>query len=1022
MRKEGFKRMKSKRVIIAVIVLSAVLAAPAGAEVLYGPASRPSGRTDTQPTSSERAVPAPAGEVAEAPATQPATQPTSGPSEPEGVSVAFNNMEVTKVADWLSEQLELPVLISEAAKDKKLTMVSKEKVPKDVAMTLIRRALLDAGLMVEQLDTFARIRPVEEVMQAHLPELGPDESAGSVADPMVIVSKTFVIAHCGVDRVVAVITPMKSSWAHLIADPNTDRLVVTDTAASVRRLERVIAALDTPLAEQTKTEIIELEHGDPSEIIWILRWLIAGRMGIEVEDITTGGEARGGGRPGMSSRGPSRPSGASDGVTRVEAATTPVTLVPHVSRNWIIAVAPAPVMKQIVAWAREFDKPRDDEASYELVEVQYADVEDVARQLERTIGQMPNPELREATYVVPFVESRKVIIFGSTAGRDIVRKLLAELDVEDASRRARRTFDLKYADATEMATRIESLFSGLEVSYKSDWGTSYYRDRDAAKVTVVADARRNAVTVVTDPDTMEDIAKLIAEEDKPVSVAEALPKIYTLKYVDPGEACELLQVMFGVKPEREMSFWDRYYGTGGGSTAKAVGRLQGQFTFQVLSSSNKLVVSAKNPAHFEVVDEIIERIDQPQEVGLPAIVELNHANAEDLCEQLNALLAEPGTLASIRRADRSLSEYDRDADTGTADSRNQPSRDRNQPPRAAPGEMVFWWQSFRRPEGQVPASNLVGRIRIVPVYRRNAIMVMAPEGYKESILELIGKLDEPGRQVTIRAQIGEIQHDTQTTLGLRLATDPGLLNLGDTAVALSGSAAYEGIFGETLTVNGRTSFFALLNLLLKEFDMKILQQPSVTTCDNEAANFFVVQDVPTLKESRESAEGTTTVTAIEYRAVGTMLQVRPHITQMGNVDLVINLEISRILPGATFFGNPTIDRREVTTHVVVGDGQTVMLSGIITQEDFDEVRRWPLLGDLPLLGKLFRSVDTGTRNRELVVFITPFVLSNETGADAHANRGRQTIEQLEAVFNGAGAAEASPAPAAASASAAGGGQ
>ncbi|NLF30520.1 MAG: hypothetical protein GX591_06495 [Planctomycetes bacterium] len=993
--------MKYMHGILGLLVLLAVTAAPLVAQSTSRSTTEPS---DAVAAAAPADAPAPQPVAASGPASQPSSQPASSqPSEPEGMSVAFNNMEVPKVADWLADQFKLPVLISDAAKDKKLTVVCKVKLPADQVLALIRREMMDKGLMLERLDTYIRIRPVEEVMQAHLPELGPDESVADLADPMAIVSKTFVIVHCGVDRVVAVIEPMKSPWARVVVDPNTRRMVVTDTVANLLRFERVIATLDTPLADQTRTEIIRLEHGDASEIISIVRWLIAGRMGIQVEDITTaGGPSRGGARPGAMPGGPSgRPGGpspAGGGVTRVEAASSPVTLAPHVSRNWIIAVAPAPIMEQILQWVQQLDKPRDEEQSYELVDVQYADVREVATQLGQTIRQMPDPELSQATQVVPFVESRKIIIFGSTAGRAVVRELLAQLDVEDASRRNRRTFDLKYADATEMATRIESLFSGLDLMYSGYGYSQYRRDPGAAKVTVVADARRNAVTVVTDPDTMEEIAKLIEEEDQAVRLEEAMPKIYTLQYVDPGEVCELLQTMFGAKADRQMSFWDLYYGSSSDSTAKAVGRLQGQFTFQVLASSNQLVVSAKNPAHFTVVDEIIGRVDQPQQVGLPVIVELNHANAEDLCEQLNALLAEPGTLANIRRADRSLTEYEGSSEATRSDAGNQQPRNANQPARPAPGEMVFWWQSFRQPEGEVPTSNLVGRIRIVPVYRRNAIMILAPEGYKQPILDLIAGLDEPGRQVTIRAQIGEIQHDSETTLGVRLASDPSLLTDGDTALGLSGVAAYEGIFGETLTIDGRASFFALLNLLLRNFDMKVLQQPSVTTCDNESAQFFVGQDVPTLEERRLSEEGVSTTVSIEYREVGTLLSVRPHITKQGNVDLMINLTISRILDGAGLFGNPVIDRREVTTHVVVADGQTVMLSGIIRQEDFDDVRRWPLLGDLPLLGKLFRSVDKGRRNRELVVFITPHVLACEADVEAQANSGLNTLRQIQDTF------------------------
>ena len=110
---------------------------------------------------------------------------------------------------------------------------------------------------------------------------------------------------------------------------------------------------------------------------------------------------------------------------------------------------------------------------------------------------------------------------------------------------------------------------------------------------------------------------------------------------------------------------------------------------------------------------------------------------------------------------------------------------------------------------------------------------------------------------------------------------------------------------------------------------------------------------------------------------------------------MINLEISRIVPGSTALGNFIFDRREVTTHVIVQDKQTIMLSGIIRQEKFEDIRKVPLLGDLWLVGALFRSTDKGIRNRELVVFITPHVISTEVAAAKMMKKPLESIERIK---------------------------
>ena len=98
-------------------------------------------------------------------------------------------------------------------------------------------------------------------------------------------------------------------------------------------------------------------------------------------------------------------------------------------------------------------------------------------------------------------------------------------------------------------------------------------------------------------------------------------------------------------------------------------------------------------------------------------------------------------------------------------------------------------------------------------------------------------------------------------------------------------------------------------------------------------------------------------------------------------------------------GNPIIDHREVVTHVIVQDGQSLMLSGIIQQEKFDDIRKVPILGDLPLIGPLFRTVEKGVGNRELVVFITPRVMETIEEVDEQMADPKETLEEIESSLN-----------------------
>ncbi|MHC4717926.1 MAG: secretin N-terminal domain-containing protein, partial [Planctomycetota bacterium] len=417
------------------------------------------------------------------------TAPTTAPAKTDEVAVSFKNMSAEQIGSFLSEKLGRPVLVDESVRAKKLTVISKKKMPLADALTLIRHALLTQGVIVEELPSLARLRPVTEVMQSHLPRVPADRSVTTVKDRAQIVAKEFRIKHYDVGKMVSVLKPMLPSYGHVTADPDTGTIVVTDTVTNLMRIESVINGIDVPLAEGTQTAIIPVQHADAAEIIAIVRWLIAGRMGINVKDITTATGAPAGASKGRSSPGPSRgprrpgrspsPSKSSGkgasaaGVTQIEPSKTPVTLVPHVSRNWIIAVAPAEMMAQIKIWVEELDKPREVEKDYELYDVVHADVGDLAQQIERTVQASPNVELRESTHIVPFGQSKKVIVFGSKKGREMVKDLLTRLDVEDASSRTRKTFALKHADAEEMAERIEDLFSRMELSYRYESSYGY---------------------------------------------------------------------------------------------------------------------------------------------------------------------------------------------------------------------------------------------------------------------------------------------------------------------------------------------------------------------------------------------------------------------------------------------------------------------------------------------------------------------------------------------------------------------
>ncbi|MCU0688976.1 MAG: hypothetical protein MUE97_04460, partial [Phycisphaerales bacterium] len=456
------------------------------------------------------------------------------------------------------------------------------------------------------------------------------------------------------------------------------------------------------------------------------------------------------------------------------------------------------------------------------------------------------------------------------------------------------------------------------------------------------------MTVVAEAPILRQIRDNIEQHwDRPLAEEVVTPRVFDLKYTDPIKIRTVLEGLFGS-------------GTGGGGNRQTVGRLAGQFTFQAVPEAGRLIVVGKSSDNLAVIERIIDELDKPMTAGLPDIIELKHVQAEDLAEQLNALLAQEGTLAQIRRINTELSNDS--AQVSPFASGNQGGFDTNAFARETPTDtLTFWWQRARPATDNFGASNLVAKARIVPIAKQNSVMVLAPLEYRASIAELVARLDKPGRQVLIAAVIAEISTDDALALGLRFANSAitptrsdnaiGIVNSGNNPNLITGTKndLLPDLF-DTSVLNVGVNVNALLQALNEKQSVKILSEPRIFTADNQEASFFDGQDIPFITNSERNNSGNL-VQSFDYRAVGIQLRVRPRITPERDVDLKVNLELANIQPQQTLFGGFIVDRRETTTQLIVRDGQTVVISGILRSEDADIKRKIPGLGDIPLLGE-----------------------------------------------------------------------
>ncbi len=629
--------------------------------------------------------------------------------------------------------------------------------------------------------------------------------------------------------------------------------------------------------------------------------------------------------------------------------------------------------------------------------------------------------------------SNQIIVTGDVALCQRIGKLIEELDRNYVQVKT-QTFRLAHADANEIAQNILDLFedtgTGAGVQRTGQPARSQQRmtpeqrrrARQAGQSTVTAtsgpgpsaelritvNVQQNSVTVSGEPTVVDDIGDLIADEwDQPRP--EATKKVYHLQYTDPIKMRDMLTELLGGATggiggaaRRGARAGQAAGGAGRSDVAEAIG---GIYQIQAYPDSNSLVVICKTKESFQFLDSLIAELDQPVYPGIPIVVELKHADAEEVADQVNAIFAPAGARVDLQRRERGLAGVDIGggvADTGGGAA--GPAREGGEG-----GSITFPWQQGRQgADEQTPESPLIGKIRVVPIHRQNAVMILAAPEYREAVRDIvINQLDKPGRQVLIAAIIAEVELSDELALGLRLSNSDAILGGVPIDNRLGASGSFSGtisdIFGGLFDAPGGTfdvgpnAVNVVLQALAQKTKIRILQEPAVFTADNQEASFFEGQDVPVLVNTQLTPEGTLNNTT-EYQAVGIGLNVRPRITTYGDVDMEINLEISNIDIAASAVSgadSPTFDRRETTTEIIVKDGQTIVISGILRDQESKVKRKVPLLGDIPILGALFTSVEDQNTRTELLAFITPFVVENPEENNANFNQeARQRLMDL----------------------------
>ena len=866
-------------------------------------------------------------------------------------NINFKDMEMKHIIKKLAEWTGKVIIPHEEVMEKKISIYSEKERPRSEALALIYSALRAQGFVAEHVDNTIFLKPLKDAKLLLVPTIPPEIALAAIEDKEQIVRKFFKLTNYSPTSMSEIIGAMLGEYAYVSADETTGKLLIIDTVKNLIQFEKVIAQFDVPEAEQTITQIFDIKHGDPGEIVQVLRILL-------------GGEGRRVGRPTSRrdrDRGERRDRDRDRrGTTTVVGPTGgPVILIPEPRRKWIIARAAPGDMDQIEEWIKKLDTTERIAPEYEAVPIRYAkSVQEVADRLNEVLKEWPGAELETSILIQPLPQARQVVIYGRKDMREIAKNLIKQIDIPSEEFET-KVFKLEHADPDQIAQQIEDLYAEEEVP----WWYRRRMERTADWVKAIPLATYQQVTVIASSENMAKIEKQIKEWDVPIDVEKVKPMIITLVNTDPVKMAELLSKLFSEEMEEWRPWWCPEP-----EREKVVGPLYGQLTFKAVPDTRKIIVKSKLPEAYRVIESLIRELDIREMTEVPRVVQIEYADPEDLSERLNAIFSEPGAAVKIRLTRKSLSK------TGMEKVEEGEGTDSGEDSGAAGEYIPPWVGQSRRPD-EMPISKVIGRIRFIPDPRSKAILVLAPKEFMDEIENTIKELDKPGMQVRVRAVVVEVSHSDLTSLGLQLADVDKFAGSEDAITLDAVSTLTEAYHHGRLTLGMGVNVTALLDFLVKRTDAKILNQQSLWTKDNEEADFFKGETIPFETGGLTTPEGAQR-TDIEYQAVGMTLRIRPNITPQRNVDMNIDLTISQ-RTGETVAGQPVRSSMNTTTTAIVRDGQTIILGGILFQKDTVTERKMALLGDLPLVGGLFRHNDTIQSNTELIVFITPEVIDQE---------------------------------------------
>ena len=910
----------------------------------------------------------------------------------------FTSDELKNVFQWLSERTDLTIIASENdIQGKKFVLINLNNVTLEEVIETIKTVLSQYGLTFVRINSTLLVTTFEKATTMNVPVkiIQADPEQVEMTDEI----QTYIIQleNASASEQAGVLKPLLNRQANIFADSMTNALVITDVSSNVRRIVSILQFADEGDPSPLKIALIPLTYADAESLKTTLENVFEGN---DEEDKPTGRQVtmspeeirqaieQGLGVPLV------------EGSVEVEADSNSNTLIIKATEDNIT------LLKEIIL---HLDQAPTLQTEIRTFRLEYAVAEDVATKLEEIItgnsiqgGGRRSFDREDILEMMTYRRNRGntddifqgivglvnisyddrlniVIISSDPRNFTIIEDIIETLDQKQTENEF-KMYLLEFADATTLKEQLTELFEGEDTG--SDSGYRYWWDRDSRSsdqdtgfgvqgtVHIVEDIRLNALLISTSANNFPMIDGLIKQLDVNLPDQEWGSRIFYLKYADAENIANLINTHYQGNQDDfsggDSYYYYRYYLPQRQTTPQAQGALAGNVAAQPLASHNALIVSTGTKRNFELIEDFIKRLDIPTPETMTEVTEiirLEYATADSIAQVLEQVWQEV-----------------QDENEGFGFSR-------------------FFRSRFGEEES-TDINSLFGKVTIYADPDTNSLIVTTRRRYLDQVRALIKRLDFVRGQVRIDIKILEVTLDETTKLGIEAAANEKRLGglelspinplIGDMNAELGLSQEISG-FNYSLVTK---EYMALLHTLIRENKVKTLSTPTITTRDSRPATWSSGRRIPYLQsvDTNSILGDTATQPLFNYDfidpPVGINISLTPFIARSQadeNGKRTIGLDITNISASNfiefTDFNAPITDDNSLSVYIDVEDGQQLIVGGIIRKKQKQVENKVPILGDIPLLGRLFKSTETEIQDTEIVFIITPHIIDIKNPED-----------------------------------------